>query len=117
MGEKGAIVDAFVDRIEELAALEEQFADHQAAMVVIYGRRRIGKTALITEFVRDKRALYFLATEESEEQNRAAFQKQVAAFTGASSSRWTSSSTSARRTRRSPPSSSASGTRCFPSAT
>ena len=82
MGEKGAIVDAFVDRIEELAALEEQFADHQAAMVVIYGRRRIGKTALITEFVRDKRALYFLATEESEEQNRAAFQKQVAAFTG-----------------------------------
>lgn len=82
MGEKGAIVDAFVDRIEELAALEEQFADHQAAMAVIYGRRRIGKTALITEFVRDKRALYFLATEESEEQNRAAFQKQVAAFTG-----------------------------------
>lgn len=63
MGEKGAIVDAFVDRIEELAALEEQFADHQAAMAVIYGRRRIGKTALITEFVRDKRALYFLATE------------------------------------------------------
>lgn len=71
MGEKGAIVDAFVDRIEELAALEEQFADHQAAMAVIYGRRRIGKTALISEFVRDKRALYFLATEESEEQNRA----------------------------------------------
>ena len=30
MGEKGAIVDAFVDRTEELAALEEQFADHQA---------------------------------------------------------------------------------------
>ena len=52
MGEKGAIVDAFVDRIEELAALEEQFADHQAAMAVIYGRRRIGKTALITEFWR-----------------------------------------------------------------
>ena len=82
MGEKGAIVDAFVDRIEELAALEEQFADHQAAMAVIYGRRRIGKTALITEFVRDKRALYFLATEESEEQNRAAFQKQVARVHG-----------------------------------
>ena len=50
MGEKGAIVDAFVDRTEELAALEEQFADHQAAMVVIYGRRRIGKTALITGY-------------------------------------------------------------------
>lgn len=73
---------SFADRIEELAALEEQFAESQATMVVIYGRRRIGKTALITEFIRDKRALYFLATEESEEQNRVTFQRQVAAFTG-----------------------------------
>lgn len=72
----------FVDRVEEFATLEEQYAESQAALVVIYGRRRVGKTALITEFVRDKRALYFLATEESEEQNRVAFQKQVAALTG-----------------------------------
>lgn len=75
-------MDTFVDRVEDMATLDEQFASHQAAMVVIYGRRRVGKTALITEFMRGKRGLYFLATEESEEQNRAAFQRQVAAFLG-----------------------------------
>lgn len=73
-------METFVDRVEDMATLEEQFANEQAAMVVIYGRRRVGKTALIAEFMRGKRGLYFLATEESEEQNRAAFQRQVAAF-------------------------------------
>ena len=57
---------AFVDRVSELATLEEQFSEPEASFVVIYGRRRVGKTALITEFLRDKRGLYFLATEESE---------------------------------------------------
>ena len=75
-------MDTFVDRVEDMATLDEQFASRQAAMVVIYGRRRVGKTALIAEFMRGKRGLYFLATEESEEQNRAAFQRQVAAFLG-----------------------------------
>ncbi len=73
---------AFVDRQKDLATLEEQFAEREAAFVVIYGRRRIGKTFLITEFLKNKRGLYFLATEESEQQNRAAFQRQVAAFAG-----------------------------------
>ena len=72
----------FVDRIDEMATLEEQFVSSEAAMVVIYGRRRVGKTALITEFLKGKRSLYFLATEESEEQNRVAFQRQVAGLTG-----------------------------------
>lgn len=37
---------------------------------VIYGRRRVGKTALINEFCRNKKALLFLATEENERENR-----------------------------------------------
>ncbi|MEC4273681.1 ATP-binding protein [Adlercreutzia sp. R25] len=70
----------FVDRADELATLEEQFVSDEASMVIIYGRRRVGKTALITEFLKERRGLYFLATEESEEQNRFAFQKEAAAF-------------------------------------
>ena len=73
---------AFVDRATELATLEEQFSEQESSFVVIYGRRRVGKTALITEFLKDKRGLYFLATEESEEQNRIVFRKQVAEFLG-----------------------------------
>ena len=72
----------FIDRTEDLATLEEQYLDSGPSFVVVYGRRRVGKTALITEFLKDKRGLYFLATEESEEQNRLAFQRLVADFTG-----------------------------------
>lgn len=75
-------MQTFVDRANDFETLEEQFAVRDASLVVIYGRRRIGKTALIAEFLKTHRGLYFLATEESEEQNRAAFQRQVAEFTG-----------------------------------
>ena len=47
----------------------------------MYGRRRVGKTTLISEFIKDKNALFFLATEESEHQNRSVFKEKVAEFT------------------------------------
>ena len=53
----------------------------KATGIVIYGRRRIGKTSLISEFIKDKNALFFLATEESESENRNAFTKKVAEYT------------------------------------
>ena len=53
----------FIGRTKELSDLEQEYNKH--SFVVIYGRRRIGKTALIQEFIKDKPALYFLATEES----------------------------------------------------
>ena len=49
-------------------------------MFVLYGRRRVGKTTLISEFIKDKKALFFLASEESEAQNRNAFKEKVAEF-------------------------------------
>ena len=33
----------FVDRIEELSALDEEYRRPEASMVVGYGRRRVGK--------------------------------------------------------------------------
>jgi AAA+ ATPase superfamily predicted ATPase len=72
----------FVDRTGELAFLEEQWKREQASFVVVYGRRRIGKTALVSRFLADRRGFYFLATEESEAQNRAAFRALAAQFSG-----------------------------------
>jgi AAA+ ATPase superfamily predicted ATPase len=56
----------FINRERELAALNDQYAMDGASFMVIYGRRRIGKTTLIKEFIKDKKALYFLANEENE---------------------------------------------------
>ena len=57
----------FIGRTKELSDLEQEY-NNSHSFVVIYGRRRIGKTALIQEFIKNKPALYFLATEESEPQ-------------------------------------------------
>lgn len=71
----------FVDRIEELSALDEEYRRPEASLVVVYGRRRVGKTELLSEFIKGKRALYFLATEESIVENRNSFRLAVAEFT------------------------------------
>ena len=55
----------FVAREHELQVLEKLFTSDSFEMVVLYGRRRVGKTALIDEFVKDKRVLYFTAIQQS----------------------------------------------------
>ena len=70
----------FVNRSSELNTLEREFSRAEAALVIVYGRRRVGKTELIRHFSKDKQTLYFLATEEAEAMNREAFQAQVANF-------------------------------------
>ena len=66
-------MERFVDRENEMRALEAEYARDGASLVILYGRRRVGKTSLITAFIRNKPALFFLASEESEAQNRRQF--------------------------------------------
>ncbi len=71
----------FVARESELAALERMYERDGFQMVVIYGRRRVGKTTLIDEFVKDKRTLYFTAQQKTSRQNLQLFSSAVyAAF-------------------------------------
>ena len=72
----------FINRERELAALENQYAATGASLMVIYGRRRVGKTALIKEFIKDKRALYFLAREEREASSLKRFAGELNTYTG-----------------------------------
>ncbi|MEW6624752.1 MAG: ATP-binding protein [Bacillota bacterium] len=72
----------FVNREKELSFLEGEFKKEGASLVIIYGRRRIGKTSLIKKFIEQKAALYFLATEESERENIASLQNILADYTG-----------------------------------
>ena len=55
----------FVGRKRELAVLEETYQKRGFQMTVIYGRRRIGKSRLITEFLKNKRASYYVASQSS----------------------------------------------------
>ena len=73
-------MNRFIDRERELETLEREYARRDSSLVILYGRRRVGKTTLISQFIKDKNALFFLATEEAEAQNRKAFQEKVADF-------------------------------------
>ena len=70
----------FVDRELEMETLQNEYERDGSALVVLYGRRRVGKTTLISEFIKDKKALFFLASEEAESQNRNAFKEKAAEF-------------------------------------
>lgn len=70
----------FIDREAEIATLENEYTRDGSSLVVLYGRRRVGKTSLITQFISGKNALFFLASEESEIQNRESFKQRAADF-------------------------------------
>ena len=52
---KRRAIHMFVGREQELASLEEFYAKDGIGMTVIYGRRRIGKSTLITEFDKNRK--------------------------------------------------------------
>lgn len=55
----------FIGRERELAFLKEFYDEDGIGMTVIYGRRRVGKSTLIAEFVKDKK-LYFIQRQRLE---------------------------------------------------
>lgn len=71
----------FIGRHNELSVLEQEY-QRDGGFVVIYGRRRVGKTTLIKEFIKEKAAFYFLATEEIETQSMRRMASVIARTTG-----------------------------------
>lgn len=68
----------FVGREKELNKLGRMYKSSKLEVAVIYGRRRVGKTTLINEFCRDKKAIFFPAIESSSEQNLEALSAAIA---------------------------------------
>ncbi len=73
-------ITKFVDRIGEIKTLEERWSRGKAEFIVIYGRRRIGKTELIKQFMRDKKGLYFLGRLESKKDQLDRFSYMLSRF-------------------------------------
>lgn len=71
----------FIGRVRELRALEQLYKSDKFEFAVLYGRRRVGKTALLTRFIRDKRAIYFMGVESNAKQNLENFSKSILEYT------------------------------------
>jgi hypothetical protein len=50
----------FIDRQEELGLLNQRWKEKKAQLIIIYGKRRVGKTELVLSFIKDKPHIYFL---------------------------------------------------------
>ena len=67
----------FVGREHELNALKDVYEKNGFGMTIIYGRRRVGKSTLISEFVKGKKVIFYTATKVGAERNLELFSKQV----------------------------------------
>lgn len=72
----------FVDRVEELRSLEQLHAAEGGQLLVLYGRRRVGKTELLRVFCRDKAHVYFQAAQVTDRDNLSQFLREAAHATG-----------------------------------
>ncbi len=61
----------FVGRERELEKLNSMYESDGFEFAVLYGRRRVGKTTLIREFMKDKRGFYYMSVEGAKKENLA----------------------------------------------
>ena len=72
----------FINRKDEIQTLQKEYDRKEASFTVVYGRRRVGKTALITKFIEDKPHIYFYATQSTFDQQIENFAQQVIELSG-----------------------------------
>ena len=48
----------FVDRIDELKFLNDEYNKKSSSLVIVYGRRRNGKTTLLSKYLENKKGIY-----------------------------------------------------------
>ena len=67
----------FIGRDKELCTLQTAYESDRSELVVVYGRRRIGKTALLTQFCKDKAGVYFAAKRQDDAGQRQDFNETM----------------------------------------
>ena len=78
----------FIGRERELNALERLYQSNKFEFAVIYGRRRVGKTALINKFIDDKNAIYFMGVESNAKQNLENLSKSIMEYVSGTGKPW-----------------------------
>ena len=67
----------FIGRETELRFLQDKYNEKKAQLIVLYGRRRVGKTETLREFCRDKPHLFFSCTQTTDRVQLARFSSQI----------------------------------------
>ena len=70
-------MNKFIGREKELEQLEQWYTEDRFEFVAMYGRRRVGKTEIINQFVKDKRAIFFTAVRGKGSLNMRLFNETV----------------------------------------
>ena len=70
----------FINREKELEFLEERWKDGTPQFIVIWGKRRVGKTELVKQFIKDKPHIYFLSESTSEREQLKRFSFSIGNF-------------------------------------
>ena len=77
----------FINRTNELKALEDEYTSISASFSVMYGRRRVGKTSLLSKYIEDKPSIYLYITLSDLGSQLEAFSQQIKKFTDPSISK------------------------------
>ena len=74
----------FIGRNAELRRLERMHSSGKLEFATIYGRRRVGKTTLINQFVHDKRCIFLACQKSSIDDNLQELSLQISIYAGIS---------------------------------
>jgi hypothetical protein len=70
----------FVDRDAELSFLDGKWLERKAQLIVLWGKRRVGKTELVKQFIQDKPHVYFLSESTSGQEQLKRFSRALGGF-------------------------------------
>ncbi|MCD8049888.1 MAG: ATP-binding protein [Clostridia bacterium] len=74
----------FIGREKELDELNKLYCEDAFQLFVLYGRRRVGKTTLLNEFCKGKRAIFYSAEQSNRKLNLEKFSERVFEYYGES---------------------------------
>lgn len=72
----------FIGREYELQTLNKLYSEDRFHFVIIYGRRRVGKTTLLAEFCKDKPSIFFVAEEYNDKMALESFSNKILSYFG-----------------------------------
>lgn len=67
----------FIGRIKELNELESRYQENSPQLIVLYGKRRLGKTALLKEFAKDKTHFFYVSRETIDSEQIKLFSEEI----------------------------------------